>query len=388
MERKFRRNRSSRGRYHLGSGYRDVVVQLEGPSKTAKLSTLLAQWAQVATLAVLVFGYFYTVRPVFQKDRLSEEVAQLQIQRVQSTKRLADLRKHEAQIRTTLAGLQSQNQALQHDNIALRNDQQEATTAALTADRKRKEATTKLSIAQDKLRDVDIQYSEAAGHIFRENLQMAINYSIIRSMFFFSSDYSKPQIVKKLSDAVPDISKLVIGSLDDLSVKQGQSAVNPLWATDTFQRIVKNFRERFDARRSNIIIAKVDPKVWANAYLSQLRSSHGAGSVCVDKYWEGLAKHEKWSVHELATVRSSKDYAQKQSAIFERYCSVMAEYTITKTFNDAWSKYYREVTTRLESIPNDIIHNKSMQPFPQKLLVPPEAGSAWIPREEDIQFGH
>ena len=80
MKREFQRTRRRLGRYRLGSGYREVVLQVERPSKTAKVSNILAQWAQVATLAVLVFGYFYTVRPVFQKERLDEEVAQLQIQ--------------------------------------------------------------------------------------------------------------------------------------------------------------------------------------------------------------------------------------------------------------------------------------------------------------------
>lgn len=388
MKRKFQRTKRRVARYRLGSGYRDVVLQFERPTKTEKLSSLFAQWAQIATLAVLVFGYFYTVRPVFQKERLDEEVAQLQIQRTDSTKRLAELSAHEAQIKKTLAHSQSENQKLHHDNDALRREQQNLLESASVADRKRTDAIRQLFIAQNELNRVDALYLKAAQHIFTENLQIQINFSVIRSMFFFSSDYSKKQLMSKLSSAVPDITLVVNTALDGFTAKQDGSGGNQLWLSSTFQGIVKTFRNQFNARRANIRISKVDPGLWADAYLSQLREATSSRSTCVDKYWEGLARHEKWSPNELSKLRSNQGYAKKQGAIFERYCSIMGEYEITKSFNDAWSKYYGEAVKRIGSIPQDISQNKQMTPFPKELLLPPTFQGVWVPKAEDLQFSN
>jgi len=307
-------------------------------------------------------------------------------ERAQSTKRLAELSKHEEHIRKVLAQSQIQNQKLHHDNDALRREQQSLLVSVSVANRKRINALGQLSIAQTKLRKVDVLYLKAAQHIFTDNLQMHINFSLIRSMFLFSSDYSKTQLVSKISSAVPDVTSLVNTSLDAFAPKRNSSSTSQLWMSTTFQDIVKKFRKQFNARRLNIHISKVDPELWANAYLSQLSQAASSRSKCVDRYWEGLARHENWSASELAKLRANQGYAKKQAAIFERYCSIMGEYEITKSFNDEWSKYYTEITNRIGSVPEDITQNKQMSPFPKQLLLPPKFQGVWVPKTEDLQF--
>jgi len=51
-------------------------------------SARFSYWAQVLTVCVLVFGYFYTVRPVFQKDILEEETAKLKLDNETAQKKL------------------------------------------------------------------------------------------------------------------------------------------------------------------------------------------------------------------------------------------------------------------------------------------------------------
>jgi len=50
------------------------------PSGVDVWSTRLAAWAQVITVFVVIFVYFYTVRPAFQLQLLQEQTAQLQLE--------------------------------------------------------------------------------------------------------------------------------------------------------------------------------------------------------------------------------------------------------------------------------------------------------------------
>lgn len=45
------------------------------------IAFVLAAWSQVLMLAVVIFGYFYTVRPIFQYQLLEEKSAQLEIEK-------------------------------------------------------------------------------------------------------------------------------------------------------------------------------------------------------------------------------------------------------------------------------------------------------------------
>ena len=45
-----------------------------------KYLTRLSHIAQIILVAVAVFGYFYTVVPVYQKELLSENIAQKEIE--------------------------------------------------------------------------------------------------------------------------------------------------------------------------------------------------------------------------------------------------------------------------------------------------------------------
>lgn len=77
----------------------------------------LAHLSQVGLLALGLFGYFYTVRPVFQTQLLQEEVAQLEIDKTNSEKTLESLFKQETKVRGEIQTL--------HNKLTLaRNDRE------------------------------------------------------------------------------------------------------------------------------------------------------------------------------------------------------------------------------------------------------------------------
>jgi len=375
------RRRRVRDRFVSGRG--GVIIEREEQSRVARLSQLFAQWAQIATLAVVVFGYFYTVRPVFQKERLSEEVAQLQIKRTRSRKELADVQKRITEMRTRLTHAKKENEELQGYFGSLERKQRKLVASASVAERKRKRAIKQLSIEQKRLDHIHALYVRAAYHIFEERVQMHLSFPFLRFRVVFSEDSSKAKIIKEMSAAVPNIRSLINNSLDEFKPTNRVRSKHPLWVSRTFQNIVNKFRSEFKERGSNIHIARINAQLWADAYFSQLAKARNPRSKCVDKYWEGLAKHENWGAHKLANMRSSKEYGKRQGAIFKGHCSMMGEYRVTRSFSDAWSKYYIEVMNRVTSILQDITKNVEMRPFPEELLRPPRFHGVWVPGPED-----
>lgn len=61
-------------RYHS-----DNVPEEKSESRIYGVIKPLSQLSQIALVAVAIFGYFYTVQPIYQKERLAEQVAQYEI---------------------------------------------------------------------------------------------------------------------------------------------------------------------------------------------------------------------------------------------------------------------------------------------------------------------
>lgn len=53
----------------------------DSETRFGRLGQKLANWSQVVMVGVVAWGYFYTVIPVFQKEKISEDLARLEIEK-------------------------------------------------------------------------------------------------------------------------------------------------------------------------------------------------------------------------------------------------------------------------------------------------------------------
>jgi septal ring factor EnvC (AmiA/AmiB activator) len=98
--------------------------------------TVLSSIAQVVLTAVAVFAYFYTIRPVYQNQLLSEQKAKLELQQSALTKTNVELSASIQQSRQTIAQLDSQLAEL-NDKLGAaqaNNEKEKATRASIQAD--------------------------------------------------------------------------------------------------------------------------------------------------------------------------------------------------------------------------------------------------------------
>ena len=83
-------------------------------------STRLASWSQVVMVMVVVWGYFYTVKPVFQNQLLGEKAAKLELDNDVAKTRLADTLKKRADAFAQLASLNVQLARASQDQASLK----------------------------------------------------------------------------------------------------------------------------------------------------------------------------------------------------------------------------------------------------------------------------
>lgn len=84
-------------------------------SKIDIWSTRIANFSQVGVLALAVFGYFYTVLPVYQKSLLDEEIAKKTLELENKDKKIAEINKQLEERASVLKSLSDEVSAAKKD---------------------------------------------------------------------------------------------------------------------------------------------------------------------------------------------------------------------------------------------------------------------------------
>jgi hypothetical protein len=104
----------------------------------------LANTSQPALLALGVFGYFYTVVPVFQNQQLQEQAAKLELEKGAAERQLASLVAQQSKVKQDIAQLQADWSRERARNTRLADDVAAAKERELLARRQGIEAQAKL----------------------------------------------------------------------------------------------------------------------------------------------------------------------------------------------------------------------------------------------------
>jgi hypothetical protein len=114
-------------------------------SKVDVWSTRLSAWAQILTVFVVIFGYFYTVRPAFQLSLLQEQAAQLQLDNDSAKRKLARTEADESQAQLRLNAVTAELARVSKDLDRARADSDREASQALDAAQKMVYARTQLA---------------------------------------------------------------------------------------------------------------------------------------------------------------------------------------------------------------------------------------------------
>lgn len=385
MPREFHSVRKPTGRFRIGSGTKTIEVHFDEPKRVDSWSTRAAAWAQVLTLLVVVVGYFYTVVPAFQKERLSEEVAKLQIEREKFASEISAMNERVAQTQLVLDGMRQSRDQLKTENVALQMQQQKLLASVSAADKQRFEATRRLGSEKQKLKETNGLYLDAVRDRFVQNFEMALFPALDHDVDFAKAT-DQASLVREIKEEVGDPLGHLTKIVDGFSSQDTKAAQDNSGSARALRQVLSEFRRYFAERKSNIVIESVDANLWASSYFDQMSKAKAGEGQCVNAYWYGLAKSKKWDQSQLKQVRQTVAFGSEQEALFQRYCKIMAGYEVSTSFRSAWSKYKQEFIQRLFSAPKSIMNDIPMKPFPINLLYPPKFQGVWVPKDEDLKF--
>jgi len=370
----------------LRSGTKIIEIQLEKPSPGIDLwSNRAASWAQVLTFFVVVVGYFYTVVPAFQKERLSEEVARLEIERERSITNIDHIKASASRMQLVLDNMKASRDRLQTENSNLLARQRALMASASEADGQRREANRRLAVEKKRLKETNDVYLKAVKDRFALDFQMSL-FPILDNGIDFSKAKSQQELASRIRDGFSDPIGKIDKIIDDMSEGDAGSGQVDSVASMAFKRVSDEFQASYKGRKKNVVIAPINGDLWAAAYFDQLAKAKAGELQCVNAYWTGLAKAKKWTKAQLNQLQHDAAYGPKQSLVFQRTCSVMAEYSILSSFMKAWGDYMQEYVRRLSSVPQAVMDDVPMKPFPSNLVQPPKFQGPWAPSKDDLQF--
>lgn len=134
--------------------------------------------SQVLAVVLAAYGYFHTVLPVFQKEKLDEDVAKLQLEQERSEAELSSLRERQKAADATLAA--SNAEAKRASELATQMRAQAQSQAAIA-----NALRTKNIAVQETLSTTKKVLVESEWKAFAQDLALGINFKAERSATFF-----------------------------------------------------------------------------------------------------------------------------------------------------------------------------------------------------------
>lgn len=254
----FRRNRKPQGITPGPRGRtRTPPANASNPSTNAnRIDTYIARASGIATVGALLlggFGYFYTVRPAFQNQKLQEDNAKLQLDNEAAEKKSSELRRQQEQLKKETMQMRLDIEGEKHA-LSI------ATTSATDAKAHENEARRLARQASLQMKTQYAELDKARASIVMTHYTNFLGYQIVNSNLTFmngmmQSDGDGSSYIKLAASAWPVPLDLVNAAWNEAR----KSAVVP---PEYFQRI----RASIDKHATELSCPKPDFVSMANQY--------------------------------------------------------------------------------------------------------------------------
>ena len=292
-------------------------------------------------LVVVVYGYIYTVRPVFQKELVSEDLARLQIEQRKLQQQM------DKQTETLAAGearnkeLADQRSAIEAQVATLNQKVVDAEKSALDATRRAGKAIAEAKTAESALSALQTQHYGLKLQSLLGDL--ALPSSVVQLLNRSRSIYtlkvfeeaeanSIAQKLKSLELQPVDLAKTTLSQLKAEATKQARA---PSAAVDAL--LARNYQEGLAKHADELICPTPAYADWQSAFQSAMQASEGNIKNCVSEYWAERTTQENWTPSDVRSLQKS-DFWKEQERFYRVSCEVSYSYILNTAFQDAWEK--------------------------------------------------
>lgn len=374
-------------RYYISSSQKTVEINLPEVSSIDRWSSRAALWAQVLTLGVVIFGYIYTVVPVFQKERLGEEVAKLKLERAKSVAQIKSMDSEANKAKNELRDLQKSKNAITVENKILRDKQKDYLVKINLSHKSLAKVNSMLHSAQANLINTRRLYIDLARKMFEYNTLMYFAQATPPSPYNFDRNSSYDDVYTQLSkrygnptnDVNHTVSKIKTDSLGKKYNDEEQKRVS--------HTLLSEFLNNYESKKDKISVEKIDAQLWASSYSRQMRMAKLAVKSCEKRYWVVFANVNNWTKTFLHEVLNNKEYAQfkiENERSFAVDCENQNILTLEWKFNRSIIDFDGAYAQWLLSIPGYLMGHGTLRTIPPKAYAPPKYLGPWMPTKKDF----
>jgi len=245
-----------------------------------------ANWSQVLTLLLLGFGYFYTVRPVYQKDLLEEQSAKLQMEKEKLEKQNSLAFDEAKKMQASLSELQTRREALRQQNSDLQIQQNSLSREV----RKLRQSSR---VLDQQLRILNSQNTNQRGQLLESHKTLLKNSLLYwskgvladRDILPFSSGN---EAVDRWVNEVPlQPAQVVLGVIDKEIADQSYFGLPA--PQDISKQVVEEFRQGVLTHKDGLMCPNVDRRAWKESWLrTRQRYAERESGELFDRAWRNI----------------------------------------------------------------------------------------------------
>ncbi|WDJ46370.1 hypothetical protein JH286_16160 [Xanthomonas campestris pv. campestris] len=302
-----------------------------------------ANWSQLLTLLLLGFGYFYTVRPVYQKDLLEEQSAKLQIEKEKLERQNALAFSKAKTMQESLSELQTRREALQQQNSDLQIQQNSLSREVGKLRQSSRVLDQQLAILNGQNANQREQLLEGHKTLLKGSLlYWARGVLDDRDILPFSGGNEG---VNRWVNKVPlQPAQVVLGVIDkELADKSYFGLPAP---QDISKQVVEEFRQGVLTHKDGLMCPNVDRRAWKDAWLRTRQHYLSQLSECVDAGMVSVYRDQGFNLAQFPTLRRTTNW-KRQADILANSCRIVAEREAGELFDQAWRGLEQACQARL-----------------------------------------
>ena len=340
--------RFQRGRYKRPL---PTVVQSESsksnaPGGITKFFSVAANISQVLMVLIVGGGYYFTVLPVFEKQKLTEDLSRLEIEKssweglLEAQKLELDrLSKKEALLVASVERLKTEN------DLAIQQRDE--------AEKSVEESVARVSAAQRTLRGAEEKYYELQRAKLLGELPISVSFIEAFNLKHVSFDRDNTtNLESELTESVVAPLDVAEKQVDQLSQTVSEAKNNLV--KKTARRLMVEFEEGVSMRQASLMCVNPDPKVWKSAFEGSYPIPESEVDSCVAMQFSHQQVTEGWSDFEVKKLRKS-EFWDKQMSAYTWNCRYWLEVGVERLFNERWSAALAPCRTRIMNVPSIVL---------------------------------
>ncbi|MFM5549503.1 hypothetical protein ACET8J_03915 [Aeromonas veronii] len=308
------------------------------PSCATKYSTIAANCSQVAMLAIVIWGYFYTVLPVFQKEKLTEDLARLEIERSSWQEKLDSYARDIEESKINLSKLATESKGLEDRLNSIKYEKEQAEKALEILANKEQTSREQLADTAKALREAENQLYEQQRLTLLGKTPIPIESIFLinksRDTFNIFGRDAQQAVAEKLHDTFVQPITFVDKKLEELTT-QANSASSKIYRNVQL-RLIEEYRKGIQSSAPMLQCPEPNFESWQAEFSRALALGDSMVDGCVDYHFKAREKKEGWSSREVAELKNS-DFWEKQRKIFAHSCSITIDYKVSELYRERWT---------------------------------------------------